>query len=72
MEHNTTSRSIVTAAPPASTARAVEHFGGLLAVETHCWDVHALETGRSGFLLVDDRGVGGWEAGQDGSDGGAP
>ncbi len=42
------------AAPPAVAA---EHFGGKLAFETDCADVHdALKRGDAGFVLLEARG----------------
>ena len=44
----------VTAVPAASPDEAFEHFSGLLALETDCWDVHASSIG-DGFVLLDVR-----------------
>ncbi len=46
----------VTGAPAADPRKALEHFEGLLAFETDCWDVHAaLAAGEAGFVLLDVR-----------------
>ena len=44
--------------PPAASPEAAEaHFGGLLAFETDCWDLHeALADGDGSFVLLDVRG----------------
>jgi rhodanese-related sulfurtransferase len=42
--------------PAAQPAEAVAHFGGLLALETDCWDVQAdLSAGQPAFVLLDVR-----------------
>lgn len=49
--------SLVAAIPPASPARAAEHFASRLAFETDCADVHAsLSAGAGDFVLLDVRG----------------
>lgn len=54
----------VTETPAAAPERAAEHFAALLSLETDCWDVHeALAAGSAGFVLLDVRGRGGWDAG---------
>lgn len=50
------SRSPVTQVPAATSAVALAHFEGLLALETDCWDVHAaLASSEPGFILLDVR-----------------
>ena len=43
--------------PPAAPPEVAEaHFGGLLALETDCWDVHeVLAEGDQSFVLLDVR-----------------
>jgi rhodanese-related sulfurtransferase len=46
----------VTDVPAAPSARALEHFEGLFAFETDCYDVHAaLVAGHAGFVVLDVR-----------------
>ena len=46
----------VTDVPAAPSARALEHFEGLFAFETDCYDVHAaLAAGHAGFVVLDVR-----------------
>lgn len=46
----------VTAVPAADSARAEEHFAGLLEFEADCWDTHeALGRTDPGFVLLDVR-----------------
>ena len=46
----------VTAVPAADPADAAAHFGGLLAFEADCWDVHeASGLPDPGFVLLDVR-----------------
>ena len=48
--------SAVTAVPAAPSEAALEHFAGLLSLETDCWDVHdALTDGPGDFVLLDVR-----------------
>jgi rhodanese-related sulfurtransferase len=48
--------SLVREEPAAPPAEAVTHFGGLLTLETDCWDVHAdLSAGQPAFVLLDVR-----------------
>jgi rhodanese-related sulfurtransferase len=50
------SPSLVREVPAAHPAEAVAHFGGLLSLETDCWDVHAdLSAGQPAFVLLDVR-----------------
>ncbi len=52
------------ATPPASPDDAKRHFGGLLSLETDCWDVHeALASGDPGFVLLDVRSTEAFAAG---------
>lgn len=54
----------VTETPAASAAEALGHFASLLAFETDCWDTNAAMTaGDPGFVLLDVRGKGGYDAG---------
>ncbi len=49
--------SRVSAVPAASSAKAAEHFGAKLQLETDCWDVHeSLKSGLADFVLLDVRG----------------
>ena len=49
-------RNAVTATAAGGPAEAAAHFGGLLALETDCWDVHeAMGGGDPGLVLVDAR-----------------
>ena len=49
--------SAVTAIPAAAPAEALAHFESAFRFETDCWDVHdALESGASGFVVLDVRG----------------
>lgn len=51
-----TAKNNVTEFPPAPAEETAGHFGGLLAFETDCWDVHeALRLEESGFVLLDIR-----------------
>lgn len=50
-------RSPVTQIPPADAPTAEAHFGGLLCLETDCWDVHA-SVDRADFVLLDVRSPG--------------
>jgi rhodanese-related sulfurtransferase len=53
---NTPILNAVTATAAASAADAVAHFGGLLAYETDCWDVHeSLSRPDPGFVVLDVR-----------------
>lgn len=46
----------VTRTPAASPTKAQTHFGGLLELETDCWDVHfAISNNRRDFTLIDVR-----------------
>jgi rhodanese-related sulfurtransferase len=46
----------VTATPPASGERALQHFATGLEFETDCWDVHdAMSSGKADFVLLDVR-----------------
>lgn len=50
-------KNAVTAVPAASPEAALARFGGVLAFETDCWDVHeALASEAPGFVLLDVRG----------------
>jgi rhodanese-related sulfurtransferase len=50
------SPSLVREVPAAQPAEAVAYFGGLLALETDCWDVQAdLSAGQAAFVLLDVR-----------------
>jgi rhodanese-related sulfurtransferase len=50
------SASLVREVPAAQPAEAAAHFGGLLSLETDCWDVHAdLSAGQPAFVLLDVR-----------------
>lgn len=61
---DTSAPSVVSAVPAASAADAERHFASLLSFETDCWDVNAAMTaGTQDFVLVDVRGVGGFDAG---------
>ena len=47
----------VTAIPAANPQVALMHFERLLSLETDCWDVKvAIESGDTGFVLLDVRG----------------
>ncbi|MGW4443974.1 rhodanese-like domain-containing protein [Streptomyces sp. NPDC004682] len=51
--------------PPASPAEAAAFFTARLTFQADVSDVHAsLESGDPGFVLVDSRGVEGWEQGR--------
>jgi rhodanese-related sulfurtransferase len=64
MPQSMTRPSVVTETPPASSEAAIAHFGGLLAFETDCWDVHqALASGAGDFVLLDVRSPLLYEAG---------
>jgi rhodanese-related sulfurtransferase len=53
---NTPVLNAVTATPAAPAVDAVAHFGGLLAYETDCWDVHeSLSRPDPGFVVLDVR-----------------
>jgi rhodanese-related sulfurtransferase len=57
-------RSPVTEFPAAASDVAAEHFAGLLAFETDCWDVHESMTGGAAdFVLLDVRSPELYEAG---------
>ena len=46
------------------TTAAIQHFAAKLSFETDVSDVHAaLESGDSGFVLIDSRGEAAWEQG---------
>ena len=54
----------VTDVPAAPPLAAREHFEGLLAFETDCWDVHlAVAEGHAGFVLLDVRSTERYAAG---------
>jgi len=54
----------VSEVPTADSVNALEHFAGLLALETDCWDVHeSMKDDRHDFILLDVRGIGGYETG---------
>lgn len=54
----------VTETPAAPSAEALAHFASLLAFETDCWDTNAaMSAGDPGFVLLDVRGKGGYDAG---------
>jgi rhodanese-related sulfurtransferase len=60
----TTVTNAVTQTAPAIASVTAAHFSSLLALETDCWDVHeAMTSGNSGFVLLDVRGQGGFDAG---------
>jgi rhodanese-related sulfurtransferase len=64
MTATTSQPNAVTAVPAAPSEQALAHFEALLALETDCWDVHeALVSGDPGFVLLDVRGDGAWDAG---------
>jgi 3-mercaptopyruvate sulfurtransferase SseA len=49
--------TLVTETPAASSDVAFQHFQGMLAFETDCWDVHeGLKSPKPDFILVDVRG----------------
>ena len=57
-------KSLITAIPPAPSARALQHFTSLLELETDCWDVHAAITeGHADFVLLDVRSPSHYAAG---------
>jgi rhodanese-related sulfurtransferase len=61
---STVVRNAVTDTPAAQPKLALAHFESLLAYETDCWDVHeAMATTNPGFVLLDVRGKGGFDAG---------
>ncbi|MEV7691010.1 rhodanese-like domain-containing protein [Streptomyces bungoensis] len=50
--------------PPAAPGEAAAYFAARLAVQTDVSDVHAsLHSGDPGFVLVDSRGIAGWQQG---------
>jgi len=54
----------VTETPAAAAPAAIDHFASLLAFETDCWDTNdAMTAGDPGFVLLDVRGKGGFDAG---------
>lgn len=54
----------VTETPAATSPAALSHFASLLEFETDCWDTNAAMTaGDPGFVLLDVRGKGGFDAG---------
>jgi len=58
------SPNAVTEIPAAASAAALDHFASLLTFETDCWDTNAAMTsGEPGFVLLDVRGKGGFDAG---------
>lgn len=58
------STNAVTETPAATSPAALSHFGSLLEFETDCWDTNAAMTaGDPGFVLLDVRGKGGFDAG---------
>ncbi len=64
MSLTTPSTNLVSDSPTADSATALEHFTGLLTLETDCWDVHeSMKAGQHDFVLLDVRGIGGYEAG---------
>jgi rhodanese-related sulfurtransferase len=59
-----TASNAVTETPAAASPAALDHFASLLAFETDCWDTNAaMNTGDPGFVLLDVRGKGGFDAG---------
>lgn len=62
-------RNAVTATPAADASTAAAHAATLLGLETDCWDVHESLTEAAsadvdpGFVLVDVRGPGAYDAG---------
>lgn len=59
-----TTPNAVTEIPAAPSSAALSHFSSLLEFETDCWDTNAaMATGTPGFVLLDVRGKGGFDAG---------
>ena len=50
--------SRVSAIPAASSAKAAEHFGAKLQLETDCWDVH--ESLKSGLADITEERLRAW------------
>lgn len=58
------STNAVTETPAAASSAALRHFASLLEFETDCWDTNeALTAGDPGFVLLDVRGKGAFDAG---------
>jgi rhodanese-related sulfurtransferase len=58
-----TAASRVAEIPAADSKTALEHYEGLLSLETDCWDVHAdMAAGRREFVLLDVRSPESFEA----------
>jgi rhodanese-related sulfurtransferase len=54
----------VTDVPAADPKDALAHFESLLSYETDCWDVHtAIESGHTGFVVLDVRSPEAFKAG---------
>ncbi|MFH9299504.1 rhodanese-like domain-containing protein [Streptomyces sp. NPDC017520] len=61
---NNTAASPALHTPPAAPADAATHFAARLTFQADVSDVRAsLESGAPGFILIDSRGIAGWQQG---------